>query len=158
AIQGEGFFVLEGNLAGAADSRFYTRAGQFHIDNQGQIVNTEGMRLQGYAADAQGVLGTTVQDLVISQGTGPASATTTLAAGVNLDANEVVPTLPFDVTNASDTSNFSNNITVYDSLGNAHELTMFYAKTGVNTWDWHALIDGGELTGGAPGVPTEGAS
>ncbi|HKP62501.1 MAG TPA: flagellar hook protein FlgE [Polyangiales bacterium] len=157
AIQGDGFFVMEGNLAGA-NGRYYTRAGQFHIDNTGHIVNTDNLRLQGYSADAQGVLGTTVQDLIVSQGTVPASATTATVVGVNLDANEVVPPLPFDVTAAQDTSNFSNNLTVYDSLGNAHELTMFYAKTGVNTWDWHALVDGGELTGGAPGVPTEGAS
>ncbi|HKU44574.1 MAG TPA: flagellar hook protein FlgE [Polyangiales bacterium] len=157
AIQGDGFFVMEGNLAGA-DARYYTRAGQFHIDNQGQIVNTEGLRLQGYTADAAGVMGATVGDLVVSQGTVPASATANATVGVNLDANAVQPTLPFDVTNPNGTSNFSNNVTVYDSLGNAHELTVYYAKTGTNSWDWHALVDGGELTGGTAGVPTEGAS
>ena len=157
AIQGEGFFVVEGNLAGA-ESRYYTRAGQFHVDNEGRIVNTEGMRLQGYTADAAGVMGAAIGDLIVNQGTVPASPTTAIAMAVNLDANDEVPPLPFDVTDPGGTSNFSNNVTVYDSLGNAHELTVYYNKTGVNTWDWHALIDGGELTGGAPGTPVEGAS
>src|SRR5262245_2876118 len=92
AIQGDGFFVMEGNLAGA-NGRYYTRAGQFHIDNTRHIVNTENLRLQGYGADAAGVLGTTVQDLIVSQGTVPASATANTVVGVNLDANEVVPAL-----------------------------------------------------------------
>jgi flagellar hook protein FlgE len=157
AIQGEGFFVVQGNLAGA-ESRYYTRAGQFHIDNEGRIVNTENMRLQGYTADATGVMGAQVGDLVVSQGTVPASATTETRMAVNLNASDLQPTLAFDVTNPNGTSNFSTNVTVFDSLGAAHELTVYYAKTGSNQWDWHALVDGGELTGGTPGVATEGAS
>jgi flagellar hook protein FlgE len=116
------------------------------------------MRLQGYTADATGQMGAQVGDLVVSQGTVPASATTQARLAVNLDSNEVIPTLPFDVTNPSGTSNFSNNVTVYDSLGNAHEVTMYYAKTASNTWDWHALVDGADVAGGTPGVATEGAS
>jgi flagellar hook protein FlgE len=157
AIQGDGFFVVQGSLAGA-NTRYYTRAGQFHIDNSGAIVNTEGLRLQGYTADATGAMGATIGDLIVNQGTVPASATTTARLAVNLDSNDAVPALPFDVTNPSGTSNFSNNLTVYDSLGNGHEVTVYYAKTGSNAWDWHALVDGGELTGGTAGVPTEGAT
>lgn len=156
AIQGEGFFVVEGNLDGA-EARYYTRAGQFHVDNEGRIVNTEGMRLQGYTADEQGQMGAEIGDLIVNQGTVPASPTENIRMAVNLNANEDIPALPFDITDPGGTSNFSNNVTVYDSLGNAHELTVYFAKTGVNTWDWHALIDGGELTGGAPGTPIEGA-
>jgi flagellar hook protein FlgE len=157
AIQGDGFFVVQGNLAGA-DSRYYTRAGQFHIDNQGKIVNTEGLSLQGYTADPTGAMGSQVGDLIVNQGTVPASATTSARLAVNLNSNDQVPALAFDVTNPTGTSNFSNNLTVYDSLGQGHEVTVYYAKTASNSWDWHALVDGGELTGGTPGVATEGAS
>jgi flagellar hook protein FlgE len=156
AIQGDGFFVVQGNLAGA-EARYYTRAGQFHIDNQGNIVNTEDLRLQGYTADATGVMGAQIGDLTVNQGTVPASATTAVRMAVNLNSNDAVPALPFDVTNPDGTSNFSNNMTIYDSLGNAHEATVYYAKTASNSWDWHALVDGAEV-GLTPGVPTEGAS
>jgi flagellar hook protein FlgE len=157
AIQGDGFFVVQGNLAGA-EARYYTRAGQFHIDNEGRIVNSDDLRLQGYTADAAGMMGAEIGDLMVNQGTVPASATTSVRMAVNVNANDEVPALPFDVTNPNGTSNFSNQVTVYDSLGNAHEITIYYAKTGVNTWDYHALIDGGELTGGVAGTATEGAS
>jgi flagellar hook protein FlgE len=49
-------------------------------------------------------------------------------------------------------------VTVYDSLGNGHQIITYFNKTGTNSWDWHAMVDGGELLGGTQGVPTEGAS
>ena len=44
---------------------------------------------------------------------------------------------------------------VYDSLGAAHTLDVYFAKTGDNTWDFHVLSDGAELAGGTPGVAQE---
>jgi flagellar hook protein FlgE len=156
AISGEGFFVVQGNLQGA-ESRYYTRAGQFHVDNQGHMVTPDGMRLQGYTAAPDGTMGSTIGDLLVTPGTVPASATTEISLAANLDSNSVVlPT--FDPTNTAGTSNFSNNVTAYDSLGNAHELTLFYHKNASNSWDWHAMVDGGELTGGVAGTPTEVAN
>jgi flagellar hook protein FlgE len=156
AISGEGFFVVEGNLQGA-ESRYYTRAGQFHVDNQGHMVTPDGMRLQGYTAAPDGTMGSTIGDLLVTPGTVPASATTEISMAANLDSNAaVLPT--FDPTNTQGTSNFSNNVTAYDSLGNAHELTVFYHKNASNSWDWHAMVDGGELTGGVAGTPTEVAN
>jgi flagellar hook protein FlgE len=152
AIQGDGFFVVEGGLAGG-NARYYTRAGQFHVDNQGRIVNTEGMRLQGYTADAQGNMIPNVGDLVVDQGTVPASATQNARVAVNLNSDE--PVMVYDTTDPAGTSNFSNNLTVFDSLGNAHELTVYYSKTSTNSWTWHAFANGSELTGGQPDTPTE---
>ena len=43
AIQGEGFFQVED----AAGDAFYTRAGAFGVDNAGNLVNPEGMRVLG---------------------------------------------------------------------------------------------------------------
>jgi flagellar hook protein FlgE len=156
AISGEGFFVVEGNLQGA-QGRYYTRAGQFHVDNAGHLVTPDGMRLQGYTASPNGTMGSTIGDLLVTPGTVPASATTAVTMAANLDSNSAI--LPaFDPTSPKTTSNFSNNVTAYDSLGNAHEITMYYHKNAANSWDWHAMVDGGELTGGVAGTPTEVAN
>jgi flagellar hook protein FlgE len=156
AISGEGFFVMQGTLQGS-QARYYTRAGQFHIDNQGRIVNPDDLRLQGYTAAADGTMGSTIGDLVVTPGTVPASPTTSIEMAANLDSD--APILPtFDPVNPDDTANFSNTVTVYDSLGSAHEIAVYYHKNASNAWDWHAMIDGGELTGGVANTPTEVAN
>jgi flagellar hook protein FlgE len=159
AISGDGFFVVAGNQQGA-DGRYYTRAGQFHVDKDGKIVNTDDLRLQGYTAAPDGTMGSTIGDLVVTGGTVPANPTTLVNIAANLDASTPLDpnNAPFDPLNASKTSAFSQNVTVYDSLGAAHELTVFYHKSADNTWDWHALVDSGELAGGTAGTPTEVAS
>ncbi len=43
AIEGDGFFILQD----AAGAQFYTRAGQFNLDKDGNIVNPESLLLQG---------------------------------------------------------------------------------------------------------------
>jgi flagellar hook protein FlgE len=157
SVQGEGFFVMQGNLQGA-ENRFYTRAGQFHVDNQGRLVNPDGLRLQGYTASPNGTMGATIGDLVVNAGTIPASATTSVTVDANLDANTPIAALAFDPLNAPNTSSFSNTVNVYDSLGNSHEITMYYHKNAANSWDWHAVIDGGQLATGVPKTPTEVAT
>lgn len=54
AIEGDGLFILRD----AMGATFYSRAGQFSLDRDGNIVNPEGLRLQGYLALQGGVLGT----------------------------------------------------------------------------------------------------
>jgi flagellar hook protein FlgE len=54
AIEGDGFFIARD----AAGAQFYTRAGQFRLDRKGDIVNPEGLKLQGYLALQGGILGT----------------------------------------------------------------------------------------------------
>lgn len=157
AIDGNGFFVVSGAHNGM-DGQFYTRAGQFTIDNSGTMVNLEGLHVQGYTANAAGVLGTTPGDLVLGNASWPASPTTAISAIGNLDSGAAVPTVAFDPLNAAATSNTSTSVTAYDSLGTAHQVDIFFAKTAAGAWDWHALTDGGGLTGGTAGTPTEIAS
>ncbi len=45
-----------------------------------------------------------------------------------------------------------------DSLGNAHEVDVYFDKTASGQWDWHAMTDGGALQGGTAGTPTQIAS
>jgi flagellar hook protein FlgE len=84
AINGTGFFVLDGE-AGTA----YTRSGTFGTDKEGNIINSQGERLQGFAptvnGDASG--GGPLTDLVVTTGEIPPASTTKVESVLNLDAS-----------------------------------------------------------------------
>jgi len=156
ALNGSGFFVVSGNVGGV-EGDYYTRAGQFGIDADGYLVNQEGLRLQGYPADGTGSLSGTLGDMQIEGGTLPATPTSQVDLAANLDAEAEVPAA-WDPADPEGTSNFSTTVTAYDSLGEPHEVTVYFRKSGANAWEWHAMVDGEEVTGGTPGTPFEGAS
>src|SRR5262249_36010757 len=54
---------------------------------------------------------------------------------------------------ADATSKFSTPMTVYDSLGNSHVLTIDFQKTDANTWSYNVSMPGEEVSGGTPGTP-----
>lgn len=58
------------------------------------------------------------------------------------------------ITEAQDAKTFSVTTTVYDSLGNTHNMTLDLTKrTGLNVWDWQARLDGDEvITAGETGT------
>ena len=142
AIDGDGFFQLTDNTGTAS----YSRAGQFQVNNLGEIVDPSGRFLQGYQASTTGVILGTVGNITLSTGTIAPQATTTADVEANLNAAATVPTAAFDVTDAT-TYNFSNGMTIYDSLGAQHQLRLYYVKTATaNTWALHSQIDGGATT------------
>ncbi len=157
ALNGSGFFVVQGNVGGM-EGQYYTRAGQFTIDNEGFLTSTDGLRLQGYTANATGELGGDIGDLQIDAGTLPANPTSQIDLAGNLDSNAATPAAAWDPTDPSGTSNFSTSVTTYDSLGNPHDVTVYFRHNGGGAWEYHAMVDGGEVTGGTAGVPFEGAS
>jgi flagellar hook protein FlgE len=73
----------------------------------------------------------------------------------NLDANALVPTAPWDPQNPESTASFSTSMTVYDSLGNAHDLNVYFRKTAANTFDYHVLVSGNDVVPPAPGTNVE---
>ncbi|QDG51336.1 flagellar hook protein FlgE [Persicimonas caeni] len=155
AITGRGFFAVQGTVDGR-EGEFYTRAGQFMVNKDGLMVTTGGLKLQGYGVDSNGEINqASVGDLQVGGITAPPQATTEMEVGVNLDADEEVLTDPWDPANPSETSNYSTSVTMYDSLGNAIETEVYYRKTGPNSWEYHAMVDGGDVTGGTAGTPTE---
>lgn len=94
AIAGQGFFVVSNkaeNLA-STDPRSFTRAGSFTPDSQGYLKNSAGLYLQGWVADANGVITTDPSDLSklqsinISSFGGAAGATTKVTVNSNLNA------------------------------------------------------------------------
>lgn len=148
AIDGDGFFILENPTDG---STFYSRAGQFIVDKEGFLVNADNYRVQGYQIDSSNNITSSIGDIVISKVPVAPQDTTAIAVVANLNSNSTAPAA-FDATDPTGTSNFSAGVTVYDSLGNSHLVTVYFRKDTANNWQWKALVDGGEITGGTAGV------
>jgi flagellar hook protein FlgE len=149
AINGKGLFAVKDPNS---SELFYTRAGHFVFDNLGYYVNTQGLRVQGYLYDSNGAnLIENLADIQINQNSMiPPKVSGLINMVLNLDASEVTKT--WDPTNPSGTSSFSTALTIFDSLGQSHQVQVYFTKTGDQTWDWHAMIDGGDTQGGTPGT------
>ncbi|WP_313282092.1 flagellar hook protein FlgE [Stutzerimonas balearica] len=153
AISGGGFFVTR---AGNGDVA-YTRAGIFGTDKDSFITNSLGGRLQGYPADANGVLQTgTVGDLQLRSGGIPARASDALSFVANLDADAEVPAVAFDP-QVADSYNSTYTTKLFDSQGKEHTLTQYFVKTADNSWDAHYYIDGAALAGGPQALSFDAA-
>lgn len=138
AINGGGFFRMSND--GAIT---YTRNGQFQMDRFGYIVNSEGNRLTGYTADLAGVLSTGApSELNINTSDLQPTATTEVTGIVNLDSrNTNLTAAGFDPADPTTYHN-SSAVTVFDSLGNAHNIQSFFVKTAAGTWDVFTTADG----------------
>jgi flagellar hook protein FlgE len=159
AIQGNGMFVLRGNHGGE-EGTFYTRNGQFTIDKDGYLSNLEGLRVQGLQADATGtVTSGLLGDLQVGNASAPAKATDSITIRGNLD--QTATPLTWDPASPKTTSNFTTSMTVYDSLGKAIQLDIYFAKNDeTNTqagdsgdWTYHVMTDGANLASDALGAP-----
>jgi len=153
AIRGEGMFVVKGRHDGQASS-FYTRDGRFGLDNQGFVVDGRGLRLQGYAIDAAGAVATSATDLDVAGHQSPPLQTSSAHLSLNLDPDDPVPPA-WDPNDPGGTSNYATSVTVRDSLGRAHQVQLYMRDQGNGAWEWHAMVDGGEVTGGVAGTATE---
>lgn len=154
ALSGDGFFVVKGNVNGV-DGQYYSRAGQFKLDQDGFLVNPEGLQVQGYASIPGGSFSAASGPIRVPTSALAPHASTNMTFVTNLDASAKTPLTAFDPQNPGATSNFSTSITTYDSLGAPHVLSIYYVKTGTNTWTYHVLANGGEVVGGTPGKNTE---
>ena len=85
AVDGNGFFVLEDQ--GVVS---YTRAGLFGLDKDGYIVANNNARVQGYDANAEGVVSGVLGDIQIQSGNQAPALTSRVAARLNLNAGEKV--------------------------------------------------------------------
>lgn len=154
ALSGDGFMVVAGKLGGI-DGKFYTRAGQLTIRNDGTVVNPAGLAVQGYASRGNGQFDSAVGDIKLSTAQLTPRATQNMTVTANLDAAATAPAAPWDPQNPGATSNLSTSMTVYDSLGKSHAVDVYFRKSGAGTWDVHALAKGDEIAGGPPGQSVE---
>ena len=160
AISGDGFFMVSDG-----DKNFYTRAGTFSLDRDGNLVNpANGLKVQGWMAErneeGQMALNSkgTPQDLVVPiYSKVEAKETGIVKYKCNLDSKK--PVLPENATPKMIASAaVTTNIDVFDNLGNPHRLTMNIWHTGVNEWTASAAVTGsnGPVTLDIPGL--EGAN
>jgi flagellar hook protein FlgE len=153
AINGGGLFMVKGNHGGQ-NLQYYTRDGRFHMDDTGYVTNQQGLRLQGFTIDSAGTRALSAGDLKLGGSQSPPAATQSAAMSLNLDANATVGPA-WDPANPNTTSNYATSETVYDSLGAAHHVDVYFRAQGAGAWEFHAMVDGGDLTGGTAGTPTE---
>lgn len=145
AINGAGFYRLSTN-----GTISYARNGQFSLDRDGYIVTNSGARLTGYPADPNGqIVASTPIDLQVSLANIAPRATADARVAINLDSRENVPAAAFSISDPT-SYNSSTAMTVYDSQGNAHTLTLYFRKSAANTWDVYGAADGAVLNGAAP--------
>jgi flagellar hook protein FlgE len=124
AISGGGFFVVNSS-ASSGGRTSYTRAGDFTVDANGNLVNAAGLYLQGQPltfAQAEAIAGgnfdqlsattlSSLQTVNVSSNAGAAQPTSNISLVANLPANDT--STPETVT-----------VPVYDSLGVAHQMTL----------------------------------
>lgn len=86
AINGNGFFQMSNNGA-----LTYSRDGVFQLDRNGFVTNADGLKLMGYAANANGIVETanTVALKVPTTNIAP-TATSTITASLNLNAHDAL--------------------------------------------------------------------
>lgn len=165
AILGNGFFQVANG-----DEKYYSRDGSFHLDPAGFVVNSSGLNVQGFQS-VDGTITSNVGNLQLDTSGIPQSATSTVTLDATLSAEADFATEPFDALRTatpldgtaaaptmdtlSQNADFSTSVTVYDSLGIAHDVTMFFERDSAapDTWNVYAVVDGGTIDTNADGVP-----
>ncbi|MEN6319152.1 MAG: flagellar hook protein FlgE [Syntrophaceae bacterium] len=122
AIDGSGFFIVNDS----DNASYYTRAGSFHLDNGGYLVDTNGYKVQGYNFFGSS---TGVGDISLNNVQSAPETTSTFSVGVNLNADTATG------------ETYTTTQTIYDSLGEGHDLSVTYTKTGTATWGFQCALD-----------------
>jgi flagellar hook protein FlgE len=145
ALEGNGFFVV----GDTTEDRFYTRAGNFFLNDDGYLVNAAGKYVLGYTqTDANNNIiasGALEQiNLAATQTAGP-QQTSFFEIFANLDVRSAVGT------------EYAASTTIYDSKGAPHTITITFTHTGLvggnDQWAYDVTIPGADVTGGTVGTP-----
>ena len=135
-ISGDGFFVMrQGNQT------MYTRAGAFDFDADGRLGTPDGSIVQGWTADANGVIndGGQVSDIQLPlNAISPGVATTKAAMGGNLPSDAAIGAVVV------------RDLEVFDATGAARSLTLTFTKA-ANGWGVSAVD---AATPATPGTAT----
>jgi flagellar hook protein FlgE len=128
AIDGRGFFVSRDPQGGMT----YSRVGIFSTDTKGFLVDSNGRKVQGYAATTNGTLGA-LGDIQVPKGQIPAVATTKINFEGNMSADWKVPTgTTLDPSDAT-TYNMVKQSIAYDSLGAQHTVAQYFVQDATAT-------------------------
>ncbi len=143
AINGNGFFTLQQTDG----SRAYTRAGNFKLDTNGNVVTNNGAKVMGYTVDPitnQRTASSVVPLQFPTSAPIPAKQTSLITASFNLDARAVNaagdPTASPPVA-ATPRATYGTSINVYDAQGVAKPVSLYFSKNSANTWDVYDSLD-----------------
>jgi flagellar hook protein FlgE len=153
AIGGEGFFIVRD--PDSANNEFYTRAGEFSFDQDGNLVNPAGYIVQGWTLnETTGEDEGSIGDITLSSFTSSPSETDTMTMITNLDSDVTSSTadLSDSTTGCWDGTattpiqaaayDYQSTVKVYDSLGSTHDITVYYDRTSnVNEWEYIITCD-----------------
>ena len=150
AITGNGFFATVPELGSLETS--YTRAGQFQLNSDNFVVNSQGGHLLGFPVNPDGssasVSLSTAEPIRIPTASGAPTKTSEVDVRMNLPAGDSYITdapTNFDPEDPL-TFNNSTSVTIFDSLGDSHIMTYFFVKdnpaTAPNQWMMFASVDG----------------
>ena len=134
SLQGDGFFTVR-----QGTESLFTRAGAFHFDNQGFLVDPSGGVVQGWRADGTGAIdrGSAIADMRIPVGqkVNPVATTSVTLRG-NLDA-----------TGAVNGPKRTTMINIVDNQGVEHRTSINFTKTAANTWGLEVFDPAGTSLG-----------
>jgi flagellar hook protein FlgE len=169
SIAGSGFFVGTEKPEGltATDTRSFTRAGSFQLDNLGYLKNDAGLYLQGWLADpVTGMITPDPSDLTqlssINVGTvgGTAEKTTRIGVNANLRSEQPVSAAANALVSKTaivDSTTATNNYSIYYSpTGTGNQYNVEIRKAGVAVSTGTATFDpttGALLSTTLPGTP-----
>lgn len=173
AISGSGYFVVnQAANPGEGDLWAYTRAGSFSVDENGYLKNTGGYYAQAWSLlpwdgnpnatvvdvngikymkayyDASGntvyindniIDGTNLRPVNLANIGGTATPTHQISLGANLPSDDPI----YDPTNAAAGGKRKVSALIYDSLGNASNMSLEYTKTSSNGWSMGASVPSG---------------
>jgi flagellar hook protein FlgE len=137
AVDGSGFFVVNNGVG-----NFYTRNGQFRLNDKGVVQAATGEVLQGFKI-TNNVTSASVTDVDLAGVQSAPQASTGFTLGANLNAA------------SSGGTTFSSPITLYNSVGSQVIMSIGFTKAATgNTWNFVASPSQGTVTAGASGTIT----
>jgi len=150
AIGGEGFFIVRD--PNNADNEFYTRAGEFRFDKDGNFTNPAGYIVRGWALDANSTNTGSIGDITLSSFTSAPAASSIIQVVTNLDSDSTSNTADLhEVWDGSASTyigssayDYSSTVKVYDSLGTTHDVTVYFDPTTSNNWEYIVTCDASE--------------
>lgn len=118
-ISGDGYFIVK-----QGDALSYTRAGNFYLDDNGTLVNSNGLKVQAFKVDENGKRSKTIGDVAVNvNAILPAVTSTKISVSENLAADAIDGTV------------FSQQMKVVDEKGKEQTATIYFQKTGDDKWE-----------------------
>ena len=137
AVDGSGFFTVNNGVG-----NFYTRNGQFRLNDQGVVQASTGETLQGFQI-TNGVTSSALTDIDLAGVQSSPVPTTTFTLGANLNAA------------SSGGTTFTSPVTIFNSVGSQVILSLAFTKaTTGNTWNFVATPSEGTVSSGGTGSVT----